>query len=434
MSQNSSSNDDVSPYKYLIEALQSSDWCTKRFDMSSLKVQRSGEHDVIFSAFHLQWKRIVAIKIGKTDKDNVGLIKDLVKIKSLDHANPLKILEHYTIQNKNHFFLVLVMDQVLIPHENHFESSIEKDEQLLPFKYLIDLLPSIKWCTKRFEISTIKILGSGTHGAVFSVFHLKYNRRVVIKIGKQKKDNVSLINELVKMKSLNHPNIVQILEHKTILHDNLFFLVLVMEQGLMSLETYLRKNCIGFKEQELYNAMISLASAISYAHTNRITHNDLKTANVILFPNEEGSEYCFKISDFGSAYELAEYESNIMSVKSGMDFSPPFCAPEINLINEAEEGKADFFAGDVYSLGAICICCTGIRIKEIQCLSFVKIKEIYERNLSDLMIELEKKEFSKKTLDKILGMMAFDSGERVLPKETNKEIALLEEKLNEFFF
>ena len=423
MNQNSSSNDNekLQPYKYLLEALQSSDQSTKRFDMSSIKLLGTGTHSVIFSFFHLLFKRRVAIKIGKTYEDNVNLINDLVKMKSLDNHNFLQVLEYYTILEKNNFFLVLVMEQRLMPLEDSFNSSSKDNEQLRPYMYHIDILKSSQWCEKRFDMSSIQIIGCGAHGVVLSVFHLKYSREVVIKIGMKKNDNVSLINELVKMKSLKHPNILQVLEHKAILQGNLFFLVLVMEQGLMSLDDYLKKNPKGFKEEELFRAMRSLSSAISYAHENKITHCDLKTRNVILFPNEANSGFCFRISDFGSAYEFAEYDQKFISIKPDMDFSPLFCAPEINLIGDQEKGKANFFAGDVYSLGAIWICCTGILTSAIGCLSFAKVKETFDKSLNDLMCEVEKKGFSKHTQEKIKGIVAFNCDERVLPLENARD-------------
>lgn len=288
------------------------------------------------------------------------------------------------------------------------------------FKPKLDILQKNDWFNKNFDISKLEFLGKGSFGQVFSIYHLKFKRRVAVKIIEAEPEGFNeIIYELVKMKSLTHPNILGVLEHSIIIHDKLHFLLLVMEQGLMSLDSYLNQNPVGpvgMNEDELCLAIDSLSSAISYTHQQRIVHCDIKPGNVILFQNDSQnnkSGYCLKISDWGSAYEYKEFNNNkATSVKPGMSFTPWFLAPELHILDKA--GKGNFFAGDVYALGITFLCCAGIKGKEIIDFSVEQSQEIYEDKLKKLLDLLRKKGISHVTQEKIKSMIKFNSKDRTL--------------------
>ena len=298
------------------------------------------------------------------------------------------------------------------------------DKKLRPFKTQLDILQKYEWFNSRFNISTLQFLGKGSFGAVFSVFHLKFNRVLAIKVIESETDKLNeIINELVRMKSLNHPNIIEILEHYILIEDDTLYLLLVMEQGLMSLDTYLTDNPNGMPEPELCKLIESLASALSYAHQKRIAHCDIKPGNIIIFPNDphqKNSSFCYKISDWGSSYEFKEYNHTNTSVKTCMNFTPFFLAPELQMLEE-KLGKGDFFLGDIYALGITLAFCAGVGKKELLGFSFEQKKEIYDERLNVLLSRMESKGVSHKTQQKIKKMIAFECHERTLSVEIKND-------------
>lgn len=305
-------------------------------------------------------------------------------------------------------------------------SEEEKALKDLENKNLEDLEKDI-WLSKTFDLSTLELLGKGSYGVVFSVYHKNFHRKVALIASRKDRIN-QVIDELIRMKTLKHQNILETLEHHMILKRKLFYLLLVMEHGHISLKDYLTEQSRCMNESELCETMKMLSSAISYAHQNNIVHGDIKPANIILFKNNlfDYSSYVLKISDWGSAFEFKEFNNNsATSVKSGMHFTPIFLAPELHSFEEGNEKlkKVNFFAGDVYALGITLLICAGIKIGKIGGLSVEQDKKIYNDKVEELLIKLQKNDISKRTVRKIRRMIKFDSRKRVLP-------FLDEEKMN----
>ena len=96
-------------------------------------------------------------------------------------------------------------------------------EELKRYDVALKVLQSEEWFTSRFDISTIEFLGKGSFGAVFSIFHIKFKKNLAVKLIESTPNELNEISsELVRMKSLNHPNIIEILEHFMLIKDDVF--------------------------------------------------------------------------------------------------------------------------------------------------------------------------------------------------------------------
>lgn len=320
------------------------------------------------------------------------------------------------------------------------QSSQESQSLDKIFKKNLKILQGFPWFTKTFDSSDLDILGSGAFGVVISVYHKKFKRKVALKVVEAETQDLNeVIEELVKMKTLKHPNILEILEHRLILHKDQLFLLLVMEQGLISLNSYLVEKQMGLNEVELSETMKALCSAITYAHQNNIVHCDIKPGNIILFKKDskkdskyEKSDYIPKIADWGSAYEFKDFNNHSATEKkTGMNFTPLFLAPELRYFLEGNDNakKGDFFSGDVYALGITLLRCAGLKFQDIQGLSGEQDQQFYEPKMRKLLRQLkDDKGMSKEIIDIIKKMIVFEPNERSLPVMENK----MEVKLNNF--
>lgn len=115
-----------------------------------------------------------------------------------------------------------------------------------------------------------------------------------------------LNNEVRLLKSLEHPNIIRLVEHNTedgeIIQKKkgkivqIFFIVLeLVEQGDLFSFIKVTNKAGGFSEMFARHYFKQLIEAIEYLHYSRgVVHRDLKPENLLL-----SSNYQLKIADFG---------------------------------------------------------------------------------------------------------------------------------------
>lgn len=205
------------------------------------------------------------------------------------------------------------------------ERSPEQDVALQPFaKY--ELLDEI---------------GRGGMGIVYRARQQGLGRVVALKvlrsIESHPKVRQRFQQEAETVASLQHPNIVQVIEIS--LESGKEFLSMEFLSG-GSLEAKLEQRA--WSNHDIAALIQTLAQAIHYAHERGIIHRDLKPAN-ILFTAENTP----KIVDFGLAKRLQDELSG--SVTGGVLGTPCYMSPEQAVGNETPIG----FSTDVYSLGVV---------------------------------------------------------------------------------
>lgn len=210
-------------------------------------------------------------------------------------------------------------------HHTSDERSAEKDVSEQPFaKYIL-----------------LDELGRGGMGIVYRARQEGLGRIVALKvlrsIDHHPKVRQRFQNEAQSVASLQHPNIVQVIEIS--LEPGKEFLSMEFLSG-GSLDSKLSTN--SWSNHEIAALIRTLARAIHYAHERGIIHRDLKPANILF--TSEGTP---KIVDFGLAKRVQDEMRN--TVTGSVLGTPCYMSPEQALGSDAKIGVAT----DIYSLGVI---------------------------------------------------------------------------------
>ncbi|GER85303.1 hypothetical protein KTAU_39380 [Thermogemmatispora aurantia] len=179
----------------------------------------------------------------------------------------------------------------------------------------------------------IRLLGSGSYGAVYLAEHLYLKTQVAIKVLTQllkEKDEQAFLHEARILARLRHRHIVPV--HEFAIERGQPYLVMEYLPGGTLLDRHPRGTRLPLATVVSY--VYQLAGALQYAHDRNIVHRDVKPANVLL-----GSEGLL-LSDFGIALPLLQKEGAGESAPVG---TLPYMAPE------QVRGQPSF-ASDQYAL------------------------------------------------------------------------------------
>lgn len=181
----------------------------------------------------------------------------------------------------------------------------------------------------------IHLLGVGSYGEVYLAEHIYHKKKVAIKLLPQLADTDlgDFLNE-VRAIRLVHPHIVHVQDFGIV--DHLPFIVMdYAPHG-----TLLQKHPKGTRVplDSIVSYVGQIASALQFAHDERLIHRDIKTENLLLGPNNE-----VLVSDFGIATVARTSRSQNMQEMAG---TIAYMAPE------QLQGKP-CFASDQYALGVI---------------------------------------------------------------------------------
>lgn len=143
-------------------------------------------------------------------------------------------------------------------------------------------------------------LGVGNSGEVKTCFHRETNLKRAVKIFRKdlltsEASKANLEKEINILKSLDHPNIVRIIEY----FEDSKRLYVVMEfcRGGELFEEIVKRTT--FSENHAAQIMYQLLSAVAYLHSSMIIHRDLKPENILL--EEKNDVLTIKLIDFGTA-------------------------------------------------------------------------------------------------------------------------------------
>ena len=185
----------------------------------------------------------------------------------------------------------------------------------------------------------VKLLGEGSFGEVWLVRHKLLGKEFALKIiEKSPYSNVNqIINEINILKTLDHPNILKILEFH--LENDKFYIVTdYCPEGELFNE--IEKKRI-FTEKETSFIIYQILQAVRYCHKMRIVHRDIKPENIMILDRESNGLLHVKLIDFGTAKLFAEGKKQKAIVGSSY-----YIAPEVI------KGKYDEEC-DLWSIGVI---------------------------------------------------------------------------------
>jgi serine/threonine protein kinase len=153
-------------------------------------------------------------------------------------------------------------------------------------------------CLSEYEIGTK--LGEGGFGNVFLASHIQTGQKYAIKIIKTENigsasdiDNIFVEAEI--MKSLNHENIVKVVNCFTLRSMEVAIIMEFLEGGEL-LKLVEKEGRID--EKTTQNIIGQIVKGMRYCHQNNLIHRDLKLENILLVNSEEKK---IKIIDFGIA-------------------------------------------------------------------------------------------------------------------------------------
>ena len=168
-----------------------------------------------------------------------------------------------------------------------------------------------------------EILGGGQFGTVRIGYRLdnptkKYAIKSISKKNMTTNDLNNLLTEVQILSSLDHPNIIKLVET----YQDQYYLHIVTDlcTGKDVFTHCLQKAKL--TEKDICVIIFKIVSAVQYLHENKIVHRDLKAENIMLESNEPDAD--IKIIDFGLS---KKYNSNQkMHAKTG---TPYYVSPEV---------------------------------------------------------------------------------------------------------
>eukprot|EP01027_Heterolobosea_sp_BB2_P016967 GEZU01024076.1.p1 GENE.GEZU01024076.1~~GEZU01024076.1.p1 ORF type:complete len:331 (+),score=90.96 GEZU01024076.1:85-1077(+) len=186
-----------------------------------------------------------------------------------------------------------------------------------------------------------KVLGSGTFSTVRLAVHKQTGRQVAIKVIDKfniEVNEASLKTEVTILKSVSHPNIVNLYD----VYENETKVYLVMEllTGGELFDRIVNVYPNGYSEKTASQLVTKIIKAIQYLNSKGIVHRDLKPENLLYEDERDDSD--IKITDFG----LAKIAKGEMLLKTACG-TPNYVAPEV-LLNEGYDS-----AVDMWSVGVI---------------------------------------------------------------------------------
>lgn len=138
--------------------------------------------------------------------------------------------------------------------------------------------------------------------------------------------------------SLDHPNIIRILDHGT--DGELSYIVMELIEG-PSLKTVLQQRNEPLAPEEAVCLVATLAEALEHAHRQGVVHRDVKPSNVLLRDGRLDSPV---LTDFGVARMIEATAATAAGTTLG---TPTYMAPEQG------EGQPGDARTDIYALGVI---------------------------------------------------------------------------------
>src|SRR5881394_1038374 len=215
---------------------------------------------------------------------------------------------------------------------------------------------SVKFhCFGDYEL--LEEIARGGMGLVFRARQISLNRLVALKLilGGRLASQVAVERfqaEAEAAAGLRHPHIVGVHEIGKVQGYHYYSMELIEGTGLdrqiaaskvSDAKTTEGRASARHNQMRIAKLMISVASAVDFAHQHGVLHRDLKPSNILI--DREGQPH---LADFGLA-KLVDRDITQFTLSGAVMGTPSYMAPELVSGN----AKRATTAADIYSLGAI---------------------------------------------------------------------------------
>mmetsp|Transcript_3870 Transcript_3870/g.6079 ORF Transcript_3870/g.6079 Transcript_3870/m.6079 type:complete len:521 (-) Transcript_3870:363-1925(-) len=179
-------------------------------------------------------------------------------------------------------------------------------------------------------------LKSGSFATVCRGTHRASGKKVAIKCVLRKDlpptDDAAIYDEVAIMSSLSHPHIVPLIDFFE--EKDCYFLVMELMSGGDLFDRIGKKK--SYSEADARDLAVKMLKAMSYCHSHKIAHCDMKPKNLLLM-SEDNDSY-IKLADFGFAARCHTPKS--LTKQCGTPF---FVSPEI-LMRQPYDQQSDMWS------------------------------------------------------------------------------------------
>lgn len=156
----------------------------------------------------------------------------------------------------------------------------------------------------------------------------------------------SFTKECSCLMTINHPNVVKLIDVRT--YDKGNFPVLIMERLDCSLTSYFTRPNQTMELPVQLSICCGVASALDYLHASRIVHRDICGNNVLLVLDDDQLVKKAKLSDFGMSRILKDFEKMSTTLTAIEGHRAAYYPPEL----QDECGSSDSSI-DIYMFGVL---------------------------------------------------------------------------------
>lgn len=179
-------------------------------------------------------------------------------------------------------------------------------------------------------------LKSGSFATVCRGTHRASGKKVAIKCVLRKdlppNDDAAIYDEVSIMSSLSHPHIVPLIDFFE--EKDCYFLVMELMSGGDLFDRIGKKKA--YSEEDARDLAVKMLKAMSYCHSHRVAHCDMKPKNLLLM-SEDNHSY-IKLADFGFAARC--HTEKCLTKQCGTPF---FVSPEI-LMRQPYDQQSDMWS------------------------------------------------------------------------------------------
>jgi len=194
-------------------------------------------------------------------------------------------------------------------------------------------------CVNNISISTMfdfyekygkleKKLGEGSHGTVY-----RSSKGYALKVYDTKFIDCYIIREMSILSSMDHPNIIHMLDYA----DIKGYFQFAMPLGEYDLDTKMDEGPMEIRE--LKSITFQLFGALDYLHKRDIWHRDVKLDNILMM-----SDGTIKLCDFGLAKEGISQDMPYTDEVTTISYRPPEIELLINDIPTSYNEKIDIWS------------------------------------------------------------------------------------------